>query len=165
MYTIDTKTKNNYETLNKILTDIPSTCGYIINDKKLYGKQYVKNQDSVKLISVNDRHLHKWFRKGYTEFKLKTKETDHEGWTTQTRRKLLKSRFMRPCPAELHNNGQCLERYNTEHKKFFYHFSKVQDNKLTSKNGKILCKYSDKCGKNKCWELHNVQHMSTFYHN
>ena len=62
--------------LNMKEVNLPSNRGYIINNRKYYGKQnYIDNGENVKLISP-DKHIHTWVCRGYVESILNNNEFD-----------------------------------------------------------------------------------------
>jgi hypothetical protein len=148
-----------------ILPYTPSNRGYIINDRKYYGKQnYIDNGENVKLISP-DKHIHTWVRRGYVESILNNNEFDIDalGNLVNPNRQLVSSRSMMPCPAELCNSGLCLERHNTEHLKYYYHFARYKNGHIVTNGNSVECRYN-KEGNWKCWERNNGLHCNVFYH-
>jgi len=141
---------------------IPSNRGYIVGSNKTYGKApAVQKGNNVKLIDSSG-NTHKWSRKAFVQGKLKHKVTDSEGWTTCSSTEFVQSRQMYPCPYELKHKGFCLVESDPEHRKYFYHYAKLP---LTyNKEGRVRCRYANHCEGTKCWEAHNSEHCSVFYH-
>ena len=117
---------------------LPSNRGYIINDRKYYGKQnYINNGENVKLISP-DKHIHTWVRRGYVESINNNKfDIDSLGNSVNPNRQLVSSRSMMPCPAELYNSGLCLERHNTGHLKYYYHFARYKNGHIVTNGNSV----------------------------
>jgi hypothetical protein len=148
-----------------ILPYTPSNRGYIIDGRKFYGKQNsIDNAENVKLIS-SDKHIHTWVRRGYVESILNKNELDVDALCNSdgSSRKLVTSRSMMPCPAELYNSGLCLDRRNSEHLKYYYHFSKYKNGHIVTDGDMVECRYN-KEGRWKCWERNNGLHCNVFYH-
>jgi len=143
---------------------IPSNRGYIIDGKRHYGCGDLVNKGKDVVMIDSNRHLHVWLRRGYLENELNDNDTDWCCWTSLPRQKLVTSRGMRPCPAELANSGRCLDRFDPEHRKYFYHFANYRKGSLIVKDGLVRCKYHTKGDKWQCWEKHNGEHARVFYH-
>jgi hypothetical protein len=147
-----------------IVPYIPYNRGYIINGRKIYGHQdEIEKGKNMKLIS-QDNHIHIWFRRGYLEKKLNDKETDYDGLFVTHRCSLVTTRAMMPCPAEIHNSGICLDRFDSKHNQFYYHFTKYDcHGNIVIHDNMVMCKYKNK-GKWYCWERYNSKHCNVFTH-
>ena len=147
-----------------ILNNMPSNYGYIINDNKHYGKCIqVKKEHNVKVIGDNN-DIHFWSRSIYHNKKINKTETDSDGWTTVNKR-IITSRNMSPCQEEINNKGKCSKRNDTEHCKYFYHFTSYRNGHITIKDGLVRCKYDKNNTNNfQCWEKYNGKHAMVFYH-
>jgi hypothetical protein len=147
------------------ITDyLPGNYGYMKNDRKQYGKLPDTKDSNMKLVEGDKLHI--WSRSAYIKQQLNTKETDYDGWTTVSRRKLVENRQMNPCPFELNNEGICEYRFEELHKKHFYHFSKLVHGHPLKKNCKVVCRYNLH-NQNKghiCWERNNALHRRVFTH-
>ena len=146
------------------LHNIPSNRGYIIDGKRYHGGGELTNKGIDTVMIDSDRHIHVWLRRGYLEKELNDNDTDWDCWTSTPRQRLVTSRSMRPCPAELENCGICLDRFDPEHRKYFHHFANYNRDTLDVKNGLVRCKYHYNGSKRYCWEKHNVEHNKVFYH-
>lgn len=148
------------------MKNIPSNCGYIQGWKKYYGNAPSDGTCSVKMVEPSIRNTHVWGRRGYTQWELNKNEKDEEGCETTVgkRRKLISSRSMIPCPNELKNNGQCHLRFNEEHERHHYHFTRRRQGVVIhNHDGKPICRYHI-TGDKKCWESRNSQHRQVFAH-
>lgn len=148
----------------ELFHNVPSNRGYIIDGKRNYGGSELTNKGSDVVMIDSDRHLHVWLRRGYLEKELNANDTDWDCWTSTPRQRLVTSHSMRPCPAELENRGMCLDRFDPEHRKYFYHFANYKRGTLVVKDGLVRCKYHCKGDKWQCWEKHNGGHAKVFYH-
>jgi hypothetical protein len=74
---------------------------------------------------------------------------------------------MKQCPSEL-KYKVCCKRYDTEHKKQYYHFNQRPIRMIRVADGtvKCVCRYStQKNAKKKlCWEKDSEDHNKTFTH-
>ena len=156
--------QNEKNILHKSFHHIPSNRGYIIDGKKHYGGGDLVNKGKDIVMIDSNRHLHVWLRQGYLEKELDENDTDWDCWTSLQRQKLVVSRRMSPCRFELANDGMCPNRFDPDHCKYFYHFSKYKNGSLINNNGLVLCKYHTKGDKLECWEKHNGEHARVFYH-
>lgn len=150
--------------IQTVLPYIPSNRGYIVNGKKYYGKGPLANEGSdVQMISPDDC-VHVWLRRGYLK-QTNTTGTEWDVLTKNNTHTLVTSRAMRPCPAELENDGLCQQRLEPEHRKFFYHFAKYNNGQPVSHptEYRVQCSYSY-YGKWHCWEKNNGEHARVFYH-
>jgi hypothetical protein len=146
------------------MENIPSNHGYLENGHKWYGYAQSNGEDNVKLVECSKRHIHRWARHGYTEWKLNTEEKDEDGWVAVGKRQLVANREMTPCPHELEHNGECPQRFEAKHKAQHYHFARWRgDNVVRNTEGKPLCRWHIS-GNKKCWEARNGPHRKLFAH-
>lgn len=155
-----------HENIGQILSCVPSNHGYIIDGKKYYGKSNMYDDGiNVKLLDEN-LHVHVWTRTRYFDRKLSEDDTEWSAFTDTSGNEIVYARDMRPCPAELTNNGLCQQRLDPEHRKLYYHFSTYIKGELVQQpnDGRVLCRYKED-GNWYCWEKNNLRHCSVFYHN
>jgi hypothetical protein len=155
-------TKKN---ISSILYVVPSNRGYIIDGQKIYGKgPPINSADDVRLLD-NNRNVNIWLKRGFLQKKLEPNNTEWDAFSNRVDKcRLITSRDMRPCPAELSNAGLCQERSNPNHRKFYYHFTKYNGKDIVySSDDHVMCRY-DLNGKSHCWEKNNILHMKIFSH-
>ena len=151
--------------IEEVLPYVPSNRGYIINGNKYYGNGNLHGSGrDVKMLTENNS-VQIWLRRGFVENKLESDDTEWGIFTDKKQRRLVTSRAMRPCPTELKNSGMCHERFDPEHRKYFYHFAKYIKGALVhhENDGRVQCKYS-RHGKWHCWEKNNGEHANVFFH-
>jgi hypothetical protein len=163
-----------------IIKHLPANRGYIDGKGwKHYGdKPVVENGLNVVMITpttVNSRSAtaHVWSRRAFTKLALDTNITEYDCLTGDQHGSYITSRGMKPCQNEIANNGICSDRFNPNHKKFYYHFTKYRDGQsvrvfgsddaVSKPRWKPLCKYH-KSGDLICWEKQNGNHCSVFSH-
>lgn len=146
------------------LNNVNKNRGYLIGNKKIYGKKsLIENSQNVKLIG-NNRKLHTWGANFYVEKQMGCEEKDEEGWYVVKTRKTIKKVQMNSCPFELNNNGNCEHKNDFTHSSFYYHYSILKDGNVYCLNGKPVCRYSNKSKDNYCWQLDDKEHTDVFCH-
>ena len=163
--------------ISQSIAFIPSNRGYLEGVKKITGKaKAIENADNVKLIEEQDeKYIHAWNKDSFVITQMAHTETDHDGWTVQTKRKVIEKRKMTQCPNEVCDSGYCNVKMSADktqagiaHTREHYHFARIDHKTNTifmSKDDKPLCKYSgNRQSDKKCWLLDDATHIDTFSH-
>ena len=149
--------------LKNILQYIPSNCGYIVNNRRYFGKKEPTDDNIVKLISEDTGERYIWTRNVYIVEKA-GKCTDHDFFMGNNLSWLSANHIKKQsCPIELLNGGVCQDRNNYLHKKTFYHFAAYDKDGIIEDDGYVKCRYNSSNGL-KCWESCNGDHNDVFFH-
>lgn len=147
--------------------NVPGNCGYLVHNTKRFGNAPVDNPNKVVLVNPTTREIHTWSRNCYNRWQLGDHEMCNHAWEKNSdakNRKFQASHRMLVCPIEQMNNGVCPKRYDSEHRFYFYHFTKVVNRRVIRKNRKPVCRYSLTDPKMLCWEGTNSKHVHMYEH-